>query len=375
MMDRARRETPKTGCENSSPACVDRGIHPLPAPAGELPPEVACAETGPCPLFTEVAAVAGLGTVQFVPTHPSSSTCIFPWATHGGLTPNQDCEPQWFTAGVTVGDVDLDGWPDIYLTRLAAPDHLFRNLGDGRFEDIAAEVGLGACSWTNGASFGDIDDDGDADLLVTTLGDHSYQLWINSFADTGELSFTEESGARGFAFESTWMHGGQSVTLGDYDRDGWLDVHVNEWIRSQHMPPLDDPALALHGGRLLHNLGGGVFEDVTKSAGVDLSMLDEDGIHAFASTFVDLDGDGWQDLAMAIDFHSSRMFWNRGDGRFEDGSTVAGINTESNAMGSTFGDFDLDADLDWFRDLDRRGRRVRGRRGAAVLAGQRQPFV
>ncbi len=321
---------------------------PPAAPAGEPPPEQACAEAGPCPVFTEVAVAAGLGTVQFVPTHPSDASCIFPWATESGLSPNRDCEPQWFTGGVAVSDVDRDGWPDVYLTRLAAPDHLLRNLGDGRFEDIAAEVGLGECSWTNGASFGDVDDDGDADLLLTTLGDDAYQLWINQLSETGELRFEEQAGARGFALQSDWMHGGQSATLGDYDRDGWLDVHVNEWIRAQHMPALDDPALALHGGRLLHNLGGGVFEDATAAAGVDLSLLDENGIHAFASTFVDLDGDGWQDLAIAIDFHRSRLFWNDGQGGFVDGSALAHINTESNAMGSTFADYDRDGDLDWF---------------------------
>jgi hypothetical protein len=336
------------GAQEFEPGVCGSWDPPPAAPAGEPPPEQACADAGMCPVFTEVAAAVGLGTTQFVPTHPADSNCIFPWPTHGGLAPNQDCEPQWFTGSVTVGDVDRDGWPDVYMTRVAAPDHLFRNLGDGTFVDIAAEVGLGECSWTNGADFGDIDDDGDLDLLITTIGDYAYQLWINQSSETGELRFEEQASARGFDFSSTHMHSGESVTLGDYDRDGWLDVHVNEWIRTEHMPAYGDPERALHGGRLLHNLGDGIFEDVTAAAGVELELLDEDGIFAFSSTFVDLDGDGWQDLAIAIDFRRSRLFWNNGDGSFEDGTVSANVNRESNAMGSTFGDVDRDGDLDWF---------------------------
>jgi hypothetical protein len=331
------------GLQKFEPGLCGSWNPPAAAPAGQTPPEQDCADVDPCPVFTEVAVAAGLGTVQFVPTHPADGTCIFPWPTNSGLTPHQDCEPQWFTAGVTVGDVDRDGWPDVYLTRLGAPDHLFRNLGDGTFEDVAVEAGLDACSWTNGANFGDIDNDGDLDLLITTVGDFAYQLWVNQLSETGELQFEEQAVARGFAFASISMHSGESVTFGDYDRDGWLDVHVNEWIRTEHLPEIGGPALARHGGRLLHNLGDGVFEDVTEAAGVDLSMLDEDGMFPYSSSFVDLDGDGWQDLAIAIDFHRSRLFWNNGDG-----SAQANVNRESNAMGSTFGDVDRDGDLDWF---------------------------
>ncbi|PRP93102.1 FG-GAP repeat protein [Enhygromyxa salina] len=323
--------------------------NPPPAtPPSTPPPERACGQNQACPVFSEVAEAAGLGTVQFVPTHPSKLDCIFPWATAGGLSPRQDCEPQWFTGGASVGDVDGDGWPDVFMTRLAAPDHLFLNQGDGTFVDIAAQVGLDACSWTNGSVFGDIDEDGDLDLLVTTVGDTSYQLWINLLSETGELRFEDQAAARGFALSSAAMHSGESVTLGDLDRDGWLDVHVNEWLRVEHSPAPEDPDFQAHGGRLLHNLGGGSFEDLTSAYGVELAGLDPDGIFAFSSTFVDLDGDGWQDLAVAVDFHRSRMFWSTGGLSFEDGSIDAAINKESNAMGSTFGDVDGDGDLDWF---------------------------
>ncbi len=319
---------------------------PAASSAGELPPEQAC--DGPSPCFTEIALAAGLGTEQYIPTHPAQLTCIFPRPTESGLSPRQDCEPQWFTGGVSVADVDDDGWPDIYMTRLAAPDHLFHNQGDGTFIDIAGAVGLGGCSYTNGSVFGDIDNDGDLDLFVTSVGDHRHRLWINQRSESGELRFEEQGEQRGFALRSGSLHSGESVTLGDFDRDGWLDVHVNEWLRTEQMPLPDEPDHHVHGGRLLHNLGDGSFEDVTEAYGVGLYDLDEDGIFAFSSTFVDVDGDGWQDLAIAIDFHRSRMFWNLGGGLFLDGTNGAHVNRESNAMGSTWADLDLDGDLDWY---------------------------
>ena len=345
-------ESESEGGETGVPGVFEPGVcgswvPPIATTIGELPPEQDCVASG-CPVFTEIAEPAGLATQQFVPTHPSKLDCIFPYATEGGLSPRQDCEPQWFTGGVSVGDVDDDGFPDLYMTRLAAPDHLFLNQGDGRFLDVAQVVGLGLCSWTNGSVFGDIDNDGDLDLLVTTVGDTRYQLWINTLSETGELGFEEQGEARGFAMASAMMHSGESVTLGDYDRDGWLDAHVNEWIRVEHMPDPADPDFQRHGSRLLHNLGQGEFEDLTQTLGLGFEALDEDGIFAFSSTFADLDGDGWQELAVAIDFHRSRLFWAVPGGGFEDGSNSAGINRESNAMGSTFADVDADGDLDWF---------------------------
>lgn len=319
---------------------------PIAIASGSLPAEQSCDD--PCPVFTEVALAAGLGTTQYLATHPAESTCIFPRPTESGMNPRQDCEPQWFTGGATVADVDDDGWPDIYMTRLAAPDHLFLNQRDGTFIDVAPAVGLGHCSYTNGSLFGDIDNDGDQDLLVTSVGAHSYELWINQRVETGELSFEQQAEARGFALTSAQPHSGESVTLGDFDRDGWLDIHVNEWLRIEQMPALGDADFDMHGGRLLHNLGDGQFEDVTEVYGVALDGLDPDGVFAFSSTFIDVDGDGWQDLAIAIDFRRSRMFWNLGGQLFLDGTVQAEVNRESNAMGSTWADLDLDGDFEWF---------------------------
>ena len=93
---------------------------------------------------------------------------------------------------------------------------------------------------------------------------------------------------------------------------------------------------------------------MTDAAGVSLANVESltesgvDGTFSFGTAFVDLDGDGWQDLAVAGDFGRSRLFWNNGDGTFTDGTFDAGVGTDENGMGSTFGDVDGDGDLDWF---------------------------
>ena len=275
--------------------------------------------------FTDVTETAGVVYQQQVLQLPPD--CVFVTV----------CDLDRMSGGAAVADVDLDGDPDLFVTRLDAPDILFENQGDGTFVDATAAAGLGGFDLqSNGAAFGDVDNDGDPDLFVVVLAapddpvNHRNFLFIND----GTGRFDEEAVVRGADLSTALPRALWSVNFGDYDRDGWLDVHLTEW----------SGAGAHH--RLLRNLGAGApghFEDTTEAAG-----LDPVGVRGFASTFVDLDGDGWQDLAIAADFGTSRLYWNDGDGTFSDGTLAAGVGTDENGMGSTFGDFDLDGDLDWF---------------------------
>ncbi len=282
------------------------------------------------PRFVDVTEAAGLTYTQHEPRR--GENCIFTDAV------GPFCEPERMSGGAAVGDIDQDGDLDLYVTRLDRPDLLFRNRGDGTFEDATAEAGLDQLNvQSNGALFSDLDNDGDQDLYVTVLGragdapNNRHYLLIND----GQGRFTEEAARRGAAVRSPREHRMYSASVGDYDRDGWLDIHTNEWTMK-----------ARSHTRLLRNLGPeapGHFADVTRLAGVNL-----DGVWAFASTFTDLDDDGWLDLAVAADFGTSRLYWNNGDGTFRDGTAEAGVGTDENGMGSTFGDYDGDGDLDWF---------------------------
>ncbi len=275
--------------------------------------------------FTEVSALAGVTYQEQVPIPEPG--CFFATL----------CGVESMTGSAAASDVDGDGDVDLFVTRLDASDILFVNQGNGTFVDGSAAAGFAALNTqSNGAAFADVDNDGDHDLMVIVIGEN-FDVVNNRnylFINDGTGVFTEEAVARGVDDTDINERGGQSIGVGDYDGDGYLDFHVTDWLVSS-------PHQAL-----FRNRGAaepGVFDEVSVAAGV------RDGlVRGFASTFVDLDDDGHTDLAVVGDFGTSRLYWNDGDGTFTDGTVAAGVGTDENGMGSTFGDFDRDGDLDWF---------------------------
>lgn len=271
-------------------------------------------------------------------------------------------EVQIQTGGAAAGDYNNDGWVDLFVTRLDNSDILYRNNGANRlpgqpwFENVSEAAGLDIVDKTNAAAWGDIDNDGDLDLYVSVIEGPRYYLYINQ----GDGTFTEEAVERGADLTSSRDHHGYSVSFGDYDRDGWLDIHTCEWDI-----PLGHPDLAQHSA-LLRNRGAsapGHFENVTATAGVELDGPAPQ--FAFTSSFSDLDGDGWPDLLIAGDFGTSQLFWNNGNGTFTDGTDESGVSLGTNEMGMAVGDYDGDGDLDWWvtsRQDDNRMYRNEGNR-------------
>jgi hypothetical protein len=277
-------------------------------------------------VFTEVAAAAGLDHVQGLrwtdPDYPFGLQYPGPFQ----------------AGGVAVGDYDADGWPDLYVTTLAGPDVLYRNQGDGTFANVTDAAGLGGARHSSGAVWGDVDGDGDLDLYVTAM--YGKRNWL--FTQQGDGTFVEDATARGAALEGQFEHQGYSATLGDYDADGYPDLHVTEWYPYPLQPSMT---------RLLHNRGAaqpGHFDDVTDAAGVSMEEAHPDGTYAFASSFSDVDDDGRVDLLIAADLGTSKLFWNAGDGRFDDGTRAAAVGTDDTGMGSAIADYDGDGRLDWF---------------------------
>lgn len=291
--------------------------------------------------FVDVTDQAGIGQLQY-----TTPDC--------GSMPQ--CGPESMSGGAAAGDYDNDGNVDLFVTRLDATPFLYRNKGDGTFEDKTAASGVdlgGKLLKSNSAGWGDVNNDGCLDLYVTAMRD------VRNYLFMGDCKghFTEEGVQRSATpVETKPTVFGMGMTFGDYDRDGFLDMFISEWradfVRGRDTPW---PQGTDHHNRLLKNNGAanpGTFTDVTKAAGIELSGRSKDpdfrGAFGFAPTLIDLNDDGWLDLAIAADFVSSGIWWNNQDGTFTDGTKSSGVGTDEAGMGSTFGDYDQDGRIDWF---------------------------
>ena len=239
------------------------------------------------------------------------------------------------TAGASVVDVDRDGWEDLFVTRVGFPNMLHHNRCGAGFSDVAAQVGLAENDASAGSLWGDVDRDGDLDLFVTSVLRNPNRLYLNR----GDTTFEEHGHDAGVASRkdfSPLTNSSYGAALGDVDADGDLDIVVNQW---QHTAEL------LKRGRttIFRNDGTGRFEAANTPLGLDLT-----GVAGFTTTITDIDGDGRQDLLMAGDWGSSRLFLGAPDGRFRDVTRTAGVGTDENGMGSAVEDIDGDGDLDWF---------------------------
>lgn len=296
----------------------------------EPPPPV-----GPPQGFVDVTEEAGLSYLQHVRvTDPND--CMFAGVAAFG---EFACDPQHMSGGVAVADADGDGWPDVFVTRLFARDLLFRNRGDGTFEEVGTAAGLSLVANTNGAAFFDMEGDGDLDLYVTAIGEGRNFLWENQ----GDGTFVEVAAEHLAALAGPPLDVGTSVLATDVDRDGDVDLYVGDWRPDRPGP---DGARAA----LLRNRGPeapGYFENATLDAGIVVSD-DDGGVWVFSAAATDFGGDGQIDLYAVSDFRTSRFFEGRPGGTFEDVTFAWGAGRERNGMGVAVGDVDLDGDFDLY---------------------------
>ncbi len=251
--------------------------------------------------------------------------------------------------GAPWGDYDGDGRPDLYIARNGwsgpAPDSLYRNRGDGTFEDVTARSGIVEPGSGFHACWLDYDRDGWLDLFVSngiTLDPNINHLYRNR----GDGTFEDVTVAAGLKEEP--RGGTIGVAVGDYDGDGWADI----FIHGRVLP-----------NRLYHNQGNGTFEEVAKRAGV----VGNGRHHGFVALFSDMDSDGdldllttslafWDNVVAAYrsdykvvpDDNLPVLYRNDGGGRFTDVSAQAGLIYPHGIMAANTGDLDNNGYMDFY---------------------------
>ncbi len=257
--------------------------------------------------------------------------------------------------GLAVGDFNGDGLEDFYLTQPGGlPNRLFRNLGHGSFADFSAEAGVDALDGSSAAFFADIDNNGTQDLIVILSVGHPI-LFLNDGRGTFRLSPD--------GFPPGVKPGAVGGCIGDYDRDGFLDLYVTAYLWPNAASQLPRPYYDATNGPpnvLYRNPGTGAFENATADAGLE----ENNDRFSHACAWGDYDQDGWPDLFVANDFGRKNVYRNRGDGGFRDIAAEAGIEDPGAGMSVALGDYDGDGREDvYFGNMwSSAGRRVTAQR-------------
>lgn len=271
--------------------------------------------------------------------------------------------PETMSGGLALIDYNNDGFPDIFAlqggpfpfetlhanSKTLKGDRLFRNMGDGNFQDVTEAAGLPATrlGYSHGASVGDIDNDGDTDLFVTRYG--SYSLFLNS----GDGRFQDVTAKWNLSGNRDWP---TSSAFADFDNDGDLDLYVCHYVAwDEHNPricgnenggPISycvPHVLPSKPDHLFRN-DGGKFTDISDQAGITAADTDGRGLGVIAADF---DDDGLVDLFVANDGTANFYFKNTGSMKFIETALAAGVSANPDGgyqagMGVACGDFNND---------------------------------
>jgi hypothetical protein len=282
---------------------------------------------------------------------------------HVSGSPEKKYLPETFSGGVAWIDYNQDGWPDLYLVnggrweellmgKRTVSNALFRNNRDGTFKNVTQSAGVAGKHWGMGVTVGDYDNDGWPDLYLCNFGPNTL------YRNNGDGTFTDVT-ERAKVGDRRWS---SSAAFADYDGDGWLDLYVANYVDfDQNNPPAPDcqyRGIKVHCGPkglvpaphvLYHNNGDGSFSDVTSSAG-----MTEARAYGLGVIWGDYDNDGDLDLYVANDSVANFLFQNQGDGTFREIGVNAGVayNEDGQAqagMGVAMGDYDHDGFFDYFQ--------------------------
>ena len=271
-------------------------------------------------------------------------------------------------SGAALLDYNGDGLLDIYLVNgahiegvndaaakpaTAATNVLYRNKGDGTFEDVTQKAGVGHTGYGVGVVAGDHDGDGQVDLYVLNYGPNV--LYRNRGDGTFE-DVTRKAGVAGSDKINRFIKWSTNAVFLDYDIDGDLDLYVSNYMafdptyRSYYKPQGMPGATSYLGqaSTLYRNEGGGKFTDVTREAGLLRPMGKGMGVNA-----VDYDGDGDPDIFEANDAMANYLFRNNGDGTFTDVADVVHVaynqaGEQTASMHGSFGDVNGDGRFDFY---------------------------
>lgn len=267
--------------------------------------------------------------------------------------------------GVGIFDYDNDGLPDIFVVNGTTLDpapgqqptnHLYRNLGNLRFQDVTSAAGLTRSGWGQGVCIGDYDNDGLRDLFVTYYG-HSV-LYHNE----GNGKFKDVTAEAGLLSSDTRWDTGCSFF--DYDLDGKLDLVITGYVdfNREKVPEPGSNGYCLWKGLpvmcgprglpaahnlLFHNEGSGKFSDVSQVSGIGKPT----GCYGFTVSASDFDGDSYPDLYVACDSTPSLLYRNQRNGTFEEIGVQSGVafnedGQEQAGMGVAIADYDEDGHVD-----------------------------
>jgi tetratricopeptide (TPR) repeat protein/peroxiredoxin len=235
--------------------------------------------------------------------------------------------------GVSVADIDGDGLDDLYVCQPAGlPNRLYRNRGDGSFEDVTETSGLGLLDNTVCALFADFSNRGQQDVVV--VGARGPRLFTND----GHGKFKSVPDAFQFANPPQGSFTGAAVA--DYDRDGWLDIYfcLYAYYQGTGQYKYPSPYYAAENGPpnfLMRNQRDGTFRDVTAESGLSQNNTR----YSFCCGWSDYNQDGWPDLYVVNDFGRKNLYRNHGNGTFTDVAAETGVEDVGAGMSECWFDY------------------------------------